>query len=247
MRDGTRRAAARRTERFAELVERAERLRVRGLRFDELRELRALYRHHSAALAAAREHGDDPDAVRYLNALCVRAYTALFARALRRVWYVALRDALAGPGARRCWRGRCSARPGARSRAGGRSGGGARAGARVTGYSSASSTAAVALAREVFFTAQETPAAHKVFGSICSRNTRRPAAFATGMLADPHRCCNSQRAVLVRSPRSSCTTVAPALLVWIHHTDPGATAISLHGRDCSSAPQWFSRRVRSGS
>ena len=193
LRAGTRRAAARRTERFAELLGRAERLRVRGLRFDELRELGALYRHHSAALAAAREHGDDPDAVRYLNALCVRAYTALFARAPqpgRRAWYVALRDALG-----RTWR--------AQVLAWALLGGGLLLGSALAwndpeavhalvpesmGYSSASLDHLLAspAAREAFLAAQETPAAHKVFfGSyLFSHNTRVGLlAFATGMLA----------------------------------------------------------------
>jgi uncharacterized membrane protein SpoIIM required for sporulation len=72
-------------------------MRVRGLDFDELRELGVLYRHHTTELAAARERGDDPYAIRYLNALCVRAYTALFAgapRAPAQPWRSALRDAL---------------------------------------------------------------------------------------------------------------------------------------------------------
>jgi uncharacterized membrane protein SpoIIM required for sporulation len=97
-RPASRAAAARSAaERFEALLGRAEQMRVRGLSFDELRELGALYRHHTAELAAARERGDDPYAIRYLNALCVRAYTALFAgapRAPARPWRAALRDAL---------------------------------------------------------------------------------------------------------------------------------------------------------
>jgi len=36
---------------------------------------------HAARLARLRERADDPDAIRHLNALCVRAYTALYAQA----------------------------------------------------------------------------------------------------------------------------------------------------------------------
>ena len=95
----TRRRAAERTEmrRFAELIERAEQLRVGGLGFDELRELGALYRSHAARLAVARDRDADPDAVRTLNTLCTRAYAALFtdsAQRARRPWRQALRSAL---------------------------------------------------------------------------------------------------------------------------------------------------------
>lgn len=64
----------RRAERFAELLARCDRLRPEGLAFDELRDLARLYRVHTAELARLREHGDDPEAIRYLNALCVRAF-----------------------------------------------------------------------------------------------------------------------------------------------------------------------------
>jgi uncharacterized membrane protein SpoIIM required for sporulation len=174
-------------------VERAERLRVRGLSFDELRELGALYRHHTAALAAARDHGDDPDALRYLNALCVRAYTALFARApraARRTWTVALRDALG-----QTWR--------AQMLAWALLGGGLLLGLALArddptavhalvpesmGYSSEALDRLLVspAAREAFLAAQETPLGHKVFfGSyLFSHNTRVGLlAFATGMLA----------------------------------------------------------------
>jgi len=63
-------------QRLEELVGRAERLR-RRLPFDDIRELAALYRASSARLARLRTRGADPEAIRYLNALCVRAYTHL--------------------------------------------------------------------------------------------------------------------------------------------------------------------------
>jgi uncharacterized membrane protein SpoIIM required for sporulation len=65
--------------RFAALLERTERLRVGGLAFDELRELGRLYRSGAARLARLRDRGDDPEATRHLNALCVRAYGVLYA------------------------------------------------------------------------------------------------------------------------------------------------------------------------
>ena len=66
------------TERFAALLDRCERVRVGSLAFDELSELGRLYRAHTARLARLRERGDDPEAIRHLNALCVRAYTYLY-------------------------------------------------------------------------------------------------------------------------------------------------------------------------
>ncbi len=45
-----------------------------------LRELGRLYRLHAARLARLRDRGDDPEAIRHLNALCVRAYSALYGR-----------------------------------------------------------------------------------------------------------------------------------------------------------------------
>src|SRR5256885_2143582 len=82
--------ARRATERFEALLDRCERLRAGGLPFDELGELGRLYRAHTARLARLRERDDDPEAVRYLNALCVRAYTYLYVpppaeRSLRRL------------------------------------------------------------------------------------------------------------------------------------------------------------------
>jgi uncharacterized membrane protein SpoIIM required for sporulation len=47
------------------------------LAFEELRDHARLYRLSSAQLAILRSRGNDPEALRYLNALCVRAYTYL--------------------------------------------------------------------------------------------------------------------------------------------------------------------------
>lgn len=66
-------------ERFDELLGRAERLRVRSLAFDELRELGRLYRLTSSRLARLRHRRDDPEATHHLNSLSVRAYTLLYA------------------------------------------------------------------------------------------------------------------------------------------------------------------------
>ena len=67
-----------RTKRFETLLDRCERVPLRGLPFDELRELGKLYRLHTSRLARLRERDEDPEAIRYLNALCVRAYTVLY-------------------------------------------------------------------------------------------------------------------------------------------------------------------------
>ena len=67
--------------RFEGLVERCEKLRARGLPFDELRELSRLYRSHSAKLSRLRDRDADPDAIRHLNGLCVRAYAFLYSAA----------------------------------------------------------------------------------------------------------------------------------------------------------------------
>lgn len=66
--------------RFEELLDRCERVGRARLALDELRTLARLYRLNAAALARERQRGDDPEATRYLNALCVRAYTALHVR-----------------------------------------------------------------------------------------------------------------------------------------------------------------------
>ncbi|MAE93371.1 MAG: hypothetical protein CL910_01790 [Deltaproteobacteria bacterium] len=77
MKPGAAERARARQRRFEELVTRCEQLRPGGLGFDELRELARLYRAHVVTLSRARERGHDPEAVRTLNALCVRAYTHL--------------------------------------------------------------------------------------------------------------------------------------------------------------------------
>jgi uncharacterized membrane protein SpoIIM required for sporulation len=69
---------AREVTRFEELIERSERLARSALSFDEIRELGRLYRRHAGLLARSRAQGDDPDAIRSLNALCVRAYAFLY-------------------------------------------------------------------------------------------------------------------------------------------------------------------------
>jgi uncharacterized membrane protein SpoIIM required for sporulation len=63
-------------QRMGELLDRAESVRWR-LSFDQLRELARLYRINSARLAILRSRGRDPEAIHYLNSLCVRAYTHL--------------------------------------------------------------------------------------------------------------------------------------------------------------------------
>lgn len=68
-------------ERFEALLASCEGLRPAGLSFDDLRELARLYRRATAMLARLRERGEDPEAVRYLNALCVRAYSQVTAPA----------------------------------------------------------------------------------------------------------------------------------------------------------------------
>ena len=56
----------------------------RRLAFDDLRELARLYRLASARLAILRSRGNDPEAIQYLNALCVRAYGCLQVSPIRR-------------------------------------------------------------------------------------------------------------------------------------------------------------------
>jgi len=93
-----------RTVRFEELLDRVERLRPGGLGFEELREIGALYRTESVRLSRMRERGDDTDAIRHLNALCVRAYTLLYGGSLpRRQSRAAAFAALAGCIGRTWW------------------------------------------------------------------------------------------------------------------------------------------------
>ena len=78
---GTRDGDLRRTsERLSQLLERAERVRLANLGFDELRELGRLYRLSAAHLASLRDRGDDPDEIRHVNSLCVRAFGVLYGR-----------------------------------------------------------------------------------------------------------------------------------------------------------------------
>ena len=69
---------------FQVLLDRSEAGGVVRLHFDELRSLGRLYRLHATRLARLRERGDDPDQIRHLNALCVRAYTLLYGSGQRR-------------------------------------------------------------------------------------------------------------------------------------------------------------------
>jgi uncharacterized membrane protein SpoIIM required for sporulation len=68
---------ARQTEEQLEAL--LDRVENRGARlsFDDTREMARLYRICSARLAAARTRDRDPEAIGFLNALCVRAYTRL--------------------------------------------------------------------------------------------------------------------------------------------------------------------------
>jgi uncharacterized membrane protein SpoIIM required for sporulation len=96
--------AARRLEALLGEAERGARLS-----FDEIRELARLYRLHAAKLSSARQRGADAEAVRYLNALCVRAYSLVHAeparpQRLRWFWWRALPGALS-----RTWRLQLSA------------------------------------------------------------------------------------------------------------------------------------------
>jgi uncharacterized membrane protein SpoIIM required for sporulation len=70
--------------RFEALLERCERIGRRRVGFDDLRSLGQLYRLHAAALAREQHRGDDPETTRHLNALCLRAYTALYGSASHR-------------------------------------------------------------------------------------------------------------------------------------------------------------------
>lgn len=89
--------------RFADLLERSEQLRLARLGFDELRELGHLYRLHAARLARLRERGDDPDAIRHLNSLCVRAYTLLYGSSSQR-WLASGAPGVAAGTLARTWR-----------------------------------------------------------------------------------------------------------------------------------------------
>jgi uncharacterized membrane protein SpoIIM required for sporulation len=71
--------------RLQELIEQAERL-GRRLPFDDIREMARIYRLMSARLATLRSRrAADPEEMRYLNTLCVRAYTYLQVEPRRRL------------------------------------------------------------------------------------------------------------------------------------------------------------------
>lgn len=65
--------------RFEGLLEACEMHAPSALPFDDMLELGRLYRRHVVLLARERQKGDDPEAIRHLNALCVRAYSVLYA------------------------------------------------------------------------------------------------------------------------------------------------------------------------
>ena len=62
--------------RLEALLDSAEASRAR-MSFEDVRRLAHLYRLSSAQLAILRSRGHDPESIRHLNALCVRAYTHL--------------------------------------------------------------------------------------------------------------------------------------------------------------------------
>ena len=181
-------------ERFAELLARAERLRLRSLGFDELRELGQLYRLHAARLARLRDRDDDPDEIHHVNGLCVRAFGILYGRsgaaAARTSFAERVRGALA-----RTWRAQVLAwvllLAGVALGAGLASRDPAALPALVPaalGYSPAAleQLASSAEARRSFLAAEETPAAQNaLFGSsLFVRNTTVGLlSFATGILA----------------------------------------------------------------
>ncbi len=88
------------TKRFAALLDRSEGRGLTRLAFGELRDLARLYRLHTSRLARLRTAGGDTEAIRYLNALCVRAYTYLFVSPRRRSLRVMLREEMPGALAR---------------------------------------------------------------------------------------------------------------------------------------------------
>lgn len=63
--------------RFEALLALCERARPADLAFGDLADLARRYRQATSMLARLRDRGEDPEAVRYLNALCVRAYSLL--------------------------------------------------------------------------------------------------------------------------------------------------------------------------
>ena len=180
-------------ERLAALLDRAERVRLRNLAFEELRELGRLYRLHAAHLAVLRDRGDDPDEIRHVNALCVRAFGVLYGRSgavARPSTLTRLREAVA-----RTWRAQVLAwlllLAGAALGAGLATRDPAALSALIPaslGYPAArlEELASSADARSRFLAAEETPAGQNaLFGSsLFVRNTQVGLlAFASGMLA----------------------------------------------------------------
>jgi uncharacterized membrane protein SpoIIM required for sporulation len=186
--------------RFAELLDRAERIRLSGLTFDELRELGRLYRSSAAQLARLRDRADDPEAIRHLNALCVRGYGLLYVapgrRSGRREWLLErLPRALA-----RTWHAQCLAWALLFAGLGLGYALGARDDSAVyalvpagLGYADGGLSALVETreARAKFLEREETPAHEKaMFGSqLFSHNTQVGLlSFATGILAGVPTC-----------------------------------------------------------
>jgi uncharacterized membrane protein SpoIIM required for sporulation len=233
--------------RLGELLERAEQLRLRGLAFDDLRELGRLYRASAARLARLRDRADDPEAIRHLNALCVRAYGLLYVapgrRSGGRAWlFERLPAALA-----RTWHAQCVAW--ALLAAGlllGYALGTRDPGAIYAlvpaslGYEDGGLTALVETeeARRSFLEREENPAHEKaVFGSyLFTHNTQVGLlSFAAGILAAVPTCLlqlynglvlGAFGAIFLREP------VPVEFLAWIlPHGVPELTAITL----CASA------------
>src|SRR5262245_50075304 len=65
-------------KRLEELTTRASRVRLRGLKGEEVREFGQLYRRTAADLAIAREEVRDRRLVNYLNHLVARAHGAIY-------------------------------------------------------------------------------------------------------------------------------------------------------------------------
>jgi uncharacterized membrane protein SpoIIM required for sporulation len=233
--------------RLAALLDRAERLRLAGLRFDELRELGRLYRAAAARLARLRDRGDDPEAIRHLNALCVRAYGLLYVapgrRSGGRAWLLErLPRALA-----RTWHAQCLAWA--------LLGAGAILGYAVAardaeaiyalvpaglGYEDGGLSALVESreAREHFLAREENPALKKAFfgSQLFSHNTQVGLlSFATGILAAVPTCLLQVYNGLVLGAFGAIFLRDPwpiEFVAWIlPHAVPELTAVTL----CASA------------
>jgi uncharacterized membrane protein SpoIIM required for sporulation len=233
--------------RFVELLERAERLRLAGIAFDDLRDLGRHYRGAAARLARLRDRGDDPEAIRHLNALCVRAYGLLYVAPGRRTggraWlFERLPQALA-----RTWHAQCLAW--ALLAAGGLVGYalGVRDAEAIyalvpasLGYEDGGITALVETveAREKFLEREESPVhENALFGSqLFSHNTQVGLlSFATGILAAVPTCLLQVYNGLVLGAFGAIFLRDPwplEFLAWIlPHAVPELTAVTL----CASA------------